>query len=204
MIRWLARLTKSWTKADKIQDEIDEEISFHVQQCTHKYIEAGLPSIQARQEALKKFGRVEEFRATCQAIRGAGIFEWVARDLRLAWRKLNSHPTLTLVILFTMALGIGVNTAIFSLVNTVLLRPLPLPDSAQLVQIDAANGPLGITEYGMSALDYQDIKKGAQTFEEMALSLHIQAILLMDKGPKNIRARRVTASFFPWCRLLQY
>ena len=80
MKRWWANWIKYWNRAEKIQDEIDEEISFHVQQKADKLEEAGYPPIQARQEAVKKFGSIEEFRASCQAIRGLGCCEWMMHD----------------------------------------------------------------------------------------------------------------------------
>jgi predicted permease len=140
--------------------ELDDELRFHIEMQTEEHVRRGMDPLQARQAALDAFGGYERIKENCRDARGARVLETLAQDARYALRMLRRNPGFAAVAIVTLGLGIGANTAIFSLVNGVLLRPLPYPDPDRLVQVWSAN-PNGIPRNGMSPADFHDIREGA-------------------------------------------
>ena len=118
------------------------------------------------------------------------------QDLRYAVRTLLKNPGFTLVVLITLGLGIGANSAIFSIVNAVLLRPLPYKDPSRLVMIWNKYPKMGLLQAGVSAPDYLDRRNLAHTFESVAAYSDANLNLTGGDEPERIKAIRVTASFF--------
>ncbi|MEJ7576813.1 MAG: ABC transporter permease [Pyrinomonadaceae bacterium] len=120
------------------------------------------------------------------------------QDIRYGIRMLLKSPGFTFVAVFALALGIGANTAIFSVVNGVLLRPLPFPDAERLVWFDGVNQARGITESSLSMPDYLDWQSQAEAFESTTAFVEGSAILSSEDGePERVPRGVVTASFFP-------
>ena len=118
------------------------------------------------------------------------------QDLRYGFRMLVKNPGFTLVAVVTLALGIGANTAIFSVVNGVLLRPLPYPEADRLIYLEAVNTAQGIKASNISPPDFADWKNQNQTFEDMTAFVTGGAILSGGNEPERVPAAYVTASFF--------
>src|SRR5919202_5465968 len=121
-------------------------------------------------------------------------------DLRYGLRTLWKSPGFALVALLALALGIGANTAIFSAVNAVLLRPLPFPQSEQLVWLQGVNPAKGITQSNMAVPDIVDWQTQSQAFAQLAGFITGGALIVTNDEPERIRGTSVTADFFPALR----
>src|ERR1700752_1594116 len=125
------------------------------------------------------------------------MMDSLIRDLRYGLRALWKRPGFSSIAIATLAMGIGPNTAIFTLVNAVLLRPLPFPDADQLVMIWENAAFAGFPRNTPAVANYQDIKTQSQSFSEVA-ALDIRSFNLTGDGePQKVEARGVTANFFP-------
>ena len=122
------------------------------------------------------------------------------KDIRYGIRSLLKRPGFTAVALITLALGIGANSAIFSVVNAVLLRPLPFPQSEQIALLEGINPPAGITQSNMSVPDFADWQKQNQVFEQLAGFVTGGALLASGDETERVRGTAVTTDFFPLFR----
>src|SRR5688500_14722136 len=118
-----------------LEAELDEELRFHLDMETEKLRRAGHPTGEARRRAAIAFGGVERHKETVRDGRGVRGLERVAHDLRVAGRGLRRTPGFTVAAVLTLALGIGGNAAVFGVVRSVLLRPLPYPEADRLVTL---------------------------------------------------------------------
>src|SRR5262245_22935444 len=112
-------------KHDNMDDRLDEEVRFHIEMQTEKNVRAGLSPDEARRQALLKFGGSERWKSEARDEYKARLFDGIRKDFAFAARSLFKHRGFSVTAILTLALGIGASTAIFSVVNAVLLRPLP-------------------------------------------------------------------------------
>ncbi|HEU4628384.1 MAG TPA: ABC transporter permease [Gemmatimonadaceae bacterium] len=145
---WLAR----WRGRDEQVDELDEEFQFHLDMHTEKNRRLGMTTAEARRRALVAFGGRARYHDEVRDERAGRWLESLVRDLRLAARGLRRAPGFTLVAVLSLAVGIGANTAVFSVVNAVLLRPPPYPGAEQIVVVGLSNAD-GPALSGLSTAD---------------------------------------------------
>jgi predicted permease len=159
---------RSLVHRDAVCDELDEELQSHLDAHTDELVARGLSRDRARTEALRAFGGVERMRESARDT-------WRTRPLHDAWqdvqygvRSLAKAPTFTVVALATIALGVGATTAIFSVVNGVLLQPLPYPGSERIVSLVTRQSESGRTTPRLTGGDLLDIRAGASELESDA------------------------------------
>jgi hypothetical protein len=132
--RLFKRLT-SWRTAGHNEEILQLEIEEHIAMQTAENLRAGLPAIEARRQALLKFGNVETIKEMYRDQRGLPVMVTLLSDTRHAIRRLRKAPAFTAAVILTLALGIGANTALFGVVDSILIRPLPYPHAETLVGV---------------------------------------------------------------------
>ena len=164
---WTTRLLTLVNREGQ-EEELRCEIDGHLQMHVDDNIRAGMTPEAARRDALIRLGGVEQLKERYRDRRGVPVLEHLAQDVRFALRVLRRSPGFTLVAVLTLGLGIGANTASFSVVNAVLLRPLPFPDASRLVLIWATNVKNGLTQDVASYPDFEDWRGRGRSFAGMA------------------------------------
>ncbi len=187
---------------DQADVDVDDEIRFHLETRVDELMADGLGRDEAERRAAEEFGDVAAAkralrRTSRRRERSTRRTEWLAelgRDVRFGWRKLAREPGFAAVAVLTLALGIGANTAIFSVVDAVLLRPLPYPDADRLVKIWETT-PEGVTDNVVSSANYVDWREQATSFSVMgAHSWYSGMTLTGVEDPVRLRVTRITPS----------
>jgi predicted permease len=189
----LARIRGVW-RADEIGTEIDQELQFHIDMCTEENIRRGMTPDEARRDALKRFGHRTRIKEQGYELRGGRWLETLWQDVRYGARMLRKHPGFSFTAVVTLALGIGANTAIFSIVNGVLLRPLPYPEPERLDTVFQQNSAMN--RFGMSVADFQALEKEYQKASAVAAFTHRAVTLTGGERPEQIKATFATAGYF--------
>ena len=181
-----------------VEAELDEELRFHLERQSQKYRQSGMSPREAARHARLAFGGPEQVREECRDARGTRWLEDGVRDLRYALRTLRNSPVFALTAALTLALGIGASTAIFSVTNAVLLRPLPYrnPDRLVLACKDSARG--NVRDVLFSNADFFDLRDGTKTvFDDMGAVFTFRALVPREDGSaEQISKAQVTTNFF--------
>ncbi|HEV2663663.1 MAG TPA: permease prefix domain 1-containing protein, partial [Blastocatellia bacterium] len=148
----------------KMEDELQAELQFHLEREIEENIIRGMTPEEARFAALRSFGGVERVKEESRDVRGVRLLEEVWQDLRYGTRTLLKRPGFTLAVVLTLALGIGANTAIFTIVHGVLLRPLDYPKPDQLMYLTAESPAIGGTRNALSAPEYTEFRQMNHSF----------------------------------------
>ena len=161
----LVRKLRRFFRASKMDAEIDEELRFHIEMRERTNVEAGMLSAEAPLDARRRFGNVTALKERTRDMDALVLIEAAFQDLRFGVRTLLKNRGFTSVAILTLALGIGANTAIFSLLDGLILRPLPVPHPEQLVRVGAHNP--GDSFAGLSLPMYQEIERTQKVFSQM-------------------------------------
>ena len=190
---WLSRLRKT-LRRDKLDDELDEELRSHLEMRTADNMAAGMTPADARYDAQKRFGNSTLLK---EDIRDTDIIRYLdtaAGDLRYAFRVLRKNPGFTLVAVLTLALGIGINTAFFSVVNGVLLNPLPYPQPDQLVALGESKP--NFTNGSISYPNFVDWQKDNRVFSSIAIAREYEFTLTGLGDAEQLVAKFVSSDYF--------
>ena len=203
---WLSRCT-SFLRRRRLDADLDAELASHFEFAVEDNMRRGMTREQARAAALRTFGGFTQTRESYRSQRGVPFFVTIGRDLRQSLRRLRSSPGFTLVAILTLSLGIGANTAIFTLVEGFLLRSLPVADPASLYRIGDRNtccyhanfeypdGDFDLFSYDL----YQRFRQSAPEFEQLAA---IQAggsgysVQHASVPPRPMRTEFVSGNYF--------
>jgi len=174
--------------------ELQDELESHIQMHMEDNLRSGMTPVEARRQALIKLGGIEFTKEAYREQRGVRWLENLVQDVRFGARQLCKNPGFTAVAVLTLALGIGANTAIFSVVNALLLRPLPYADSDRLVMlsINSKGGDGGDTDF----TTFVDWRERSRSFERMALVTSWGGVMTGQGEPEMVQGIRVSADYF--------
>ena len=199
MTRLRIALSRLWAllHSRQMDREIDDEISSHLAEATDEYVRQGLSPEEARRAARRSFGGVVQARELHRQVRSFTWLDELSRDLRYTVRTLRKSPTFTITAAATLALAIGASTAMFSVVNAVLLRPLPYRSPEQLALLWTEDPTQNLRE-GRSALwDVQQWRDQSQTFADMATFDTQGTLLTSADGVEPIVTVSISPNLLP-------
>lgn len=185
---------RSLTRKARVEQELDREMRFHLDQQTEENIAAGMTPDHARRAALCSLEGITRIEEECRDMRRTNLIDDFWYDLRHAARALGNSPGFALVMILTLALSIGANTAIFSVVNGVLLRRLPYPDQNRVVRFFTANA--NYPKFPVNAWDFLDFRARNRSFENMAVMTRSDVQLSGAGEPIRLTAFQVSGAYF--------
>jgi len=199
MISDLLFRARALVRRKAVDADLDDELRAHLDAQIQKHQRAGLSHEEAVRRANIEFGGLEQIRADCRDARGVSLIETVAHDLRYAARVLRKDPSFTLVAVLTLALGIGASTSVFSVVNAILLKPLPYPEVERVVfpwRIPPPAFNVGADEIPWGRVDFLAFSEESRTFDALGAFLG-EALNLTGAGePARLDGARVSEGFF--------
>jgi putative ABC transport system permease protein len=186
---------RSFWLRDRMERELNTELRFHLERETEENIRRGMNPVDARQAALRSFGGVEQIKEACRDERGRWLAD-VWQDARYGAGVLRRNPGFALAAILTLALGIGANTAIFSVIYGVLLRPLPYQNGERLLTLKQQAPLAGVDNLGFSVKEIADYRTQTQTLDEV-VEYHAMSFTLFGRTePERIQTGVVSANFF--------
>jgi predicted permease len=202
--RFLRRLIALFTWSARDRD-MDREMAFHVESVIREYVRSGMSETEAEGAARRRFGSVLRLKEQGHDVRTTRLLEDLVRDVRHMGRGLRRSPGFSIAVVLTLALGIGGNTAIFSVVDQLLLRPLPYPDGDQLLRIYESFGPAResvaatrtVAAADVSPANWLDWQRESRTIGALAAWQTFQVTLTGVGEPTRLKVQLVSSEFFP-------
>ncbi len=195
-LRELARRLRMLMNHRQFDADLEEEMRLHLEMRQHEHLQSGMEADDARAAARRRFGNLTALKEVSHMAWGWEWCEHLAQDVRYSLRILRKNPGFTAVCVLTLALGIGVNTAIFSVVYAVVLKPLPFPDAQQLYTIFQQRPQDASVQVGFSYLDLQDVVAQDSAFSGMTgVSAH-ELTLTGHGDPLIVKVADVTSQLF--------
>lgn len=194
----LASLGRNLFSRRRVEGDLDDELHAYLNHLTDEKRAAGLDEREARRTAHLELGGLEQIKEEVRDARSGWVLQQLMQDFRYAARTLRRHPAFPCVAVLALALGIGANTAMFSVAYGILYRPLPYPDADRVAVVFMRYAPRDFAYGTMCVRDYLTWKQNNHTFEEPSLFRSIR----MDLGgsesvPEQVQGASVTAGFFP-------
>src|SRR5262245_8829535 len=199
-LRTLAARLRGLFGDRKADQELDDEIEAHLRLLTERYVRQGMSDTDAAWAARRQFGNITLLKEANREMRGIRFIETFFQDLRYGLWMLRRNPGFTFVAVLTLSLGIGANTAIFSVVNAVLLRPLPYYDAERLVQVTGISGSTGKQDgklesnEGAGGADYIHWQAESKTFEHLVAYILGKTYLTGRGEPEQLDSIWATAN----------
>jgi len=183
-------------RKNSVEREMEEELRFHVRMRARENVRLGMTSDEAESAALRSFGQWARIKENCRDVKGGGLMETLLQDVKFGARTLSKRPGFALVAVLTLAVGIGANTAIFSVVNAVLLGPLPYPDPERLVMVLETDMARGTADVGASMPDYREWEGRNQSFDRIAAYATYNYNISGVEEPERVVGAAVATDFF--------
>jgi predicted permease len=195
-IRALASRTRSWLSPHHTDQDFENELEIHLEMLTDENVRRGMAPEEAKRAARVRLGGLTQLKETNRELHGLPIIETFLQDTRYAFRMLRKSPGFTAVAVLTLALGIGANTAIFSVVYAVVLKPLPYVNSEQLFNVFEVQPQQGVTGTGWSYANFAELREQNGVFSEMAGVQKHQLTLTARGEPSIVNTSVVTPELF--------
>ncbi|MGD0627789.1 MAG: ABC transporter permease [Terracidiphilus sp.] len=183
-----------------VEGELDEELRFHLENQVEKYIRSGLTCEEAMRRARIEFGGLDQVKEHCREARGITFVENLVQDLRYGLRMLRKSPGFTAVAVVTLALGIGANAVVFSLVDALLFKPMNVPGGQNVYTIENSHGGFPSQSYP----DYVDLRDRNRTFNGMLVCEISTAGLDTDGNPAPVWLYTASGNYFDVLRVQPY
>jgi putative ABC transport system permease protein len=204
MLTRLRLLLRAKLASDEVEADIEDELRYHLEMRTREYRSRGIPEPSARELARERFGDLRTVRRECRRLsmlaptrKGDSPMTAIPRDVSHALRSFAKTPGFTLVVLLTLALGVGANTAIFSVVEGVLLRPFPFRDPDRLVRVWENDRIRGTTREGFSLPDFVDLAERSDVFAGLAVFQNASYTLTDESNePMRVSVTRSSSGLF--------
>src|SRR5215217_4918126 len=180
---------------EAVIDDIDREMRSHVELQVEANLKAGMSPEEAREKAMRSFGNVNRAVDAAYDVKGGGLFETLAQDIRYGLRMLAKHKAFTSIAVITLALGIGANTAIFSVVNELLLQPLPYRDAERIVTVWEVT-PEGRHQNTTSRANFRAWREQNSSFQHIAAFTDQRLNLTGTGEPEELSVQFATPEFF--------
>ncbi|MFL6234005.1 MAG: ADOP family duplicated permease [Thermoanaerobaculia bacterium] len=196
MLKPLASTFQTLRRRDCFEDAMAEEMRFHIERYTEDLVLSGVPPAEAARRARQEFGSLDNLKEDCREARGLRLFDELRQDLRYAARLLRRTPGFTATALATLALCLGANLTIFAVVDAVLLRPLPFPDSGRLVSVYNTYPRAGVPNDGCSLPNYYERRGQIPAFSGLAVYRDATAVVGETGATEQLPVSRVSPDFF--------
>jgi predicted permease len=197
LLRWwfvFRQRIRTLIRPGAVERELDRELRFHYDRQVHENLSRNMPPGEARDAAMRSLGRMAVIQEECRDMRRAHHIEDLLRDLRYAFRGMARNPGFTAVIVLTLTLAIGANSAIFSVIDGVLIAPLPYPQPGRLVRIFFSNATY--PKFRLNPWDFHDFRDRNRSFEGIAAYARHDLQLSGNGDPELVPAIRTTAGYF--------
>jgi putative ABC transport system permease protein len=195
--RRLVRRLRVLFAKERIEGEMRKELQFHLETEFEANLRAGMSPEEARRVAMLAFGGVERIKERARDTRGGRRIDDLLRDIRFAHRRLRRDPGFSVAAVLTLALGIGATVASFSIVNGVLIKPLPYPNPGGLVAVLQTAPGIGIEEMGMCSGQYFTYRAENRTFEDLGLTFRAWVTVTGQAEPEQVLTLGVSEATLP-------